>query len=216
MKLKIAIDWRDTVWQIARLYGNNRDTMQKGLSDYSNNERQWQKIDGINRCKGQWQQIAIPSAVHELCFFVKFRSTYGCPIVALVFNTEHTVLIFMWWKLIKKQHSWPADEIAISCHEWLFVVDMISLKDRSWKPGNFRTWEHVTDCPDDDTAGIDDQPQCDIVKKIQKKRERAKVCYLGIRSMYDDISFSKDDFNETSYRRMGIRSMYDDIEYSKL
>ena len=33
--------------------------------------------------------------------------------------------------------------------------------------------------------------------------------------MYDDISFSKDDFNETSYRRMGIRSMYDDIEYSK-
>ena len=33
------------------------------------------------------------------------------------------------------------------------------------------------------------------MKKIQKKRERAKVCYLGIRSMYDDISFSKDDFD---------------------
>ena len=33
--------------------------------------------------------------------------------------------------------------------------------------------------------------------------------------MYDDIAYSKDDFNETSYRRMGIRSMYDDIEYSK-
>ena len=33
--------------------------------------------------------------------------------------------------------------------------------------------------------------------------------------MYDDIAYSKDDFNETSYRRMGIRSTYDDIEYSK-
>ena len=33
--------------------------------------------------------------------------------------------------------------------------------------------------------------------------------------MYDDIGYSKDDFYETSYRRMGIRSMYDDIEYSK-
>ena len=102
--IKIAIDWRDTVWQIARLYGNNWDTMQKGLSDYSNNERQWQKIDGLNRWKGQGQQIAIPSAVHELWFFVKFRSmtVYGCPIVAIVINTEYTVLIFMWWKLIKK------------------------------------------------------------------------------------------------------------------
>ena len=102
--IKIAIDWRDTVWQIARLYGNNWDTMQKGLSDYSNNERQWQKIDGLNRWKGQRQQIAIPSAVHELWFFVKFRSmtVYGCPIEAIVINTEYTVLIFMWWKLIKK------------------------------------------------------------------------------------------------------------------
>ena len=33
--------------------------------------------------------------------------------------------------------------------------------------------------------------------------------------MYDDIAYSKDDFNGTSYRRMGIRSMYDDIAYNK-
>ena len=33
--------------------------------------------------------------------------------------------------------------------------------------------------------------------------------------MYDDIAYSKADFNEASDRRMGIRSMYDDIEYSK-
>ena len=33
--------------------------------------------------------------------------------------------------------------------------------------------------------------------------------------MYDDIAYSKDDFNETSYSRIGRRSMYDDIEYSK-
>ena len=137
--IKIAIDWRDTVWQIARLYGNNWDTMQKGLSDYSNNERQWQKIDGLNRWKGQRQQIAIPSAVHELWFFVKFRSmtVYGCPIVAIVINTEYTVLIFMWWKLIKNQHSWPADEIAISCHEWLLIVDMIWLKGQNVIAGIF-------------------------------------------------------------------------------
>ncbi len=130
--IKIAIDWRDTVRQIARLYGYNWDTIQIGLSDYPNNERQWQKIDGLNRWKGQGQQIAIPSAVHELWFFVKFRSmtVYGCPIVAIVINTEYTVLIFMRWKLIKNQHSWPADEIAISCHGWLFVVDMNWLKDR--------------------------------------------------------------------------------------
>ena len=130
--IKILIDWRDTVWQIARLDGNNWDTMQKGLSDYSNNERQWQKIDGLNSWKGQRQQIAIPSAVHKLWFFVKFRSmtVYGCPIVEIVINTEYTILIFIWWKLIKNQHFWPADEIAISCHEWPFVVNMIWLKDK--------------------------------------------------------------------------------------
>ena len=33
--------------------------------------------------------------------------------------------------------------------------------------------------------------------------------------MYDDIGYSKDDFNVTSYSRMGLISMYDDIEYSK-
>ena len=125
--------------------------MQKGLSDYSNNERQWQKIDGLNRWKGQGQQIAIPSAVHELCFFVKFRSmtVYGRPIAAISINTGYTVLIFRWWKLIKNQHSWPADEIAISCHEWLFVVDMIRLNDRLLYSGNFwtreLTWSNMTE-----------------------------------------------------------------------
>ena len=131
-EIKIAIDWRDTVWQIGHLCGNNWDTMQKGLSDYSNNERQWHKIDGLNRWKWQEQQIAVPSTVHELWFLVKFRSmiVYGCPNEAIMIITEHTVLIFMWWKLIKNQHSWPADEIAISCHEWLCVVDMIWSQDR--------------------------------------------------------------------------------------
>ena len=89
-------------------------------------------MDRLNRWKGQRQQIAIPSAVHELWFFVKFRSMimYGYPNEAIVTNTEYTVLIFIWWKLIKNQHSWPADEIAISCHEWLLEIDMIWLKDR--------------------------------------------------------------------------------------
>ena len=81
--IEIAIDWRDTVWQIARLYGNNWDTMQKGLSDYSNNERQWQKIDGLNRWKGQGQQIAIPSAVHELWFFLLNFDQWQCTDVQL-------------------------------------------------------------------------------------------------------------------------------------
>ena len=123
---------KSTVWQIGHLCGNNWDTMQKGLSDYSNNERQWHKIDGLNRWKWQEQQIAVPSTVHELWFLVKFRSmiVYGCPNEAIMIITEHTVLIFMWWKLIKNQHSWPADEIAISCHEWLLEIDMIWLKDR--------------------------------------------------------------------------------------
>ena len=119
--IKILIDWSDTVWQIIRSDGNNWDTMQKRQSDYLNNERQWQKIYELNNLKGQRQQIAIPSAVHKLWFFVKFRSmiVYGCPNEAIVINTEYTVLIFMWWKLIKNQHSWPADEIAFSCHERL-------------------------------------------------------------------------------------------------
>ena len=54
-------------------------------ADYLNNARQWQKIYDINSLKGQRQQIAIPSAVHELWFFVKFRSmtVYGCPIIAI-------------------------------------------------------------------------------------------------------------------------------------
>ena len=34
-------------------------------------------------------------------------------------------------------------------------------------------------------------------KKIQKRRDRAKVCYLGIRHMYDDIAYSKDDIQKT-------------------
>ena len=30
-------------------------------------------------------------------------------------------------------------------------------------------------------------------RKRQKRRDRAKVCYLGIRHMYDDIAYRKDD-----------------------
>ena len=142
--------------------------MQKGLSDYSNNKRQWQKIYALNSWKGQRQQIAIPSAVHELWFFVKFRSmiVHGCPVVAIVINTKYTVLIFMWWKLIKNQHSWPADEIAISYHEWLFVVNMM------WINKNMRTYHWLCRwwyCRHR-------RPPAERHReKIQKKRERTKV-----------------------------------------
>ena len=145
-RIKILIDWSDTVWQIIRSDGNNWDTMQKRQSDYLNYERQWQKIHELNSLKGQRQQIAIPSAVHELWFFVKFRSmtVYGCPIIAIVINTEYTVLIFIWWKLIENQHSWTADDIAISYHEWLYIVNMIWIIRNRWQmciAGKCWTWE---------------------------------------------------------------------------
>ena len=58
--------------------------------------------------------------------------------------------------------------------------------------------KHATDCSDGDTAGIEDQPQSDNERRFRRREKKAKVCYLGLSSMYDDIEYSKDDFDMRS------------------
>ena len=59
---------------------------------------------------------------------------------------------------------------------------------------NIEHEKHDTDCPDCDTAGEGDR---------SLRRDIAKVCYIEIRHMYDDIAYSKDDIGITEFIRIG-------------